>query len=72
MNAGQKVVKMLKEVYLEGEVNAAQIWKGYDVGTGRSGWHYQPFGQNAQYVGASVAEVKEYVRSVLDDREYYE
>jgi hypothetical protein len=69
MNAGQKVVKMLKEVYEDGEVNAAQVRKGYDVGTGRSGWHYQPFGETAQYMGKNLAEVQEYVEDIEASRE---
>lgn len=69
MNAGQKVVKMLKEVYPEGDVNAAQIWKGYDVGTGRSGWHYRPFGETAQYVGRDLNEVQEYVEDIEASRQ---
>lgn len=69
MNAGQKVAKMLKDVYPDGEVNAAQIWKGYDVGTGRIGWHYQPFGETAQYVGRNLNEVQEYVEDIEASRE---
>jgi hypothetical protein len=69
MNAGQKVVKMLKEVYEDGEVNAAQVWKGYDNGTGREGWHYQGFNENAQYLGKNLAEVQEYVEDVSASRE---
>jgi hypothetical protein len=69
MNAAQKICELLKEVYEDGEVNAAQVWKGYDNGNGRAGWHYQPFGQNAQYMGKNLAEVQEYVEDVSASRE---
>lgn len=72
MNAGQQITAMLKEVYGDGEVNAMQIWKGYDVGTGRNGWHYKEFGRSeAHYLGKSVEEAREYVEDVKAGRESY-
>lgn len=65
----QKIREMLKKIYPDGEVNASQVWKGYDNGTGRTGWHVQKFGENAQYMGKSVAEVAEYVEDVASGRE---
>ncbi len=62
MNAKQQIANLLKTIYDEGEVNAMQIWKGYDAATGQNGWHYKNFGRSdAQYMGKSVAEVKEFV-----------
>jgi len=69
MNAAQKITEMLKEVYEDGEVNAAEIWKGYDAATGRTGWHYVGFGSNAQYMGNSIKEVEEWVEDVKGGRE---
>lgn len=72
MNAGRQITAMLKEVYDDGEVNAMQIWKGYDVGTGRNGWHYKEFGRSeAHYLGKSVEEAREYVEDVKAGRESY-
>lgn len=62
MNAKQQVAELLKTIYDAGDVNAMTIWKGYDAMTGQTGWHYKSFGRSdAQYIGKSVAEVKEYV-----------
>lgn len=69
MNAAQKIAKMFKSIYPDGEVNAAQIWKAYDVGTGQNGWHYRPFGETAQYVGRNLNEVQEYVEDIEASRE---
>lgn len=60
--AKQQVIDLLKTIYEDGEVNAMTVWKGYDAMTGQTGWHYRWFGRSdAQYMGNSVAEVKEYV-----------
>jgi hypothetical protein len=69
MNAAQKIAKMFKSIYPDGEVNASRIWKAYDVGTGKNGWHYQPFGETAQYVGRDLNEVQEYVEDIEASRE---
>ena len=69
-NAGQQVELLLKSVYADGEVNAARIWKGFDVSTGRTGWHLQWFGRNeVQYLGNSISEVAEYVDATASSRE---
>lgn len=62
MNAKQQVAELLKTIYDAGDVNAMTIWKGYDAHTTQTGWHYKWFGRSdAQYMGKSVAEVREYV-----------
>jgi hypothetical protein len=69
-SASEMVAALLKTIYPEGEVNAMRIWKGYDVSTGRTGWHIQEFGRSdCQYIGGSVSEVEEYVDAVADCRE---
>lgn len=70
MNAEQQIVAMLKEIYEAGDVNAMQIWKGYDVSTGRNGWHYKHFGRSeALCMGASVDEAREYADEVKATRQ---
>jgi hypothetical protein len=59
MNAEQKIRMELKNQFGEGRGNACQVWKGYDVGTNRTGWHYVPFGETARYLGKSVSEAIE-------------
>jgi len=62
MKAREQIVTMLKTIYDAGDVNAMQIWKGYDAMTGQTGWHYKWFGRSdAQYIGKSVGEVREFV-----------
>lgn len=62
MTAREQIVAMLKTIYDAGDVNAMQIWKGYDAGTDETGWHYKWFGRSeAHYMGKSVAEAREYV-----------
>ena len=62
MNAREQIETLLKTIYDPTDVNAMQIWKGYDAGTGENGWHYKNFGRSdAQYLGKSVAEVREYI-----------
>lgn len=62
MSAREQVVTLLKTIYDSGDVNAMQIWKGYDASTDETGWHYKKFGRSdVHYLGKSVAEVREYV-----------
>lgn len=62
MNAREQIVTMLKTIYDSGDVNAMQIWKGYDASTDENGWHCKWFGRSeVTYLGKSVAEVREYV-----------
>ena len=62
MSAREQIVTMIKTIYDAGDVNAMTIWKGYDAATGQTGWHYKWFGRSdAQYMGKSVAEAREYV-----------
>jgi hypothetical protein len=69
MNYAEKIKNMLEEVYEDGDVNAMQIWKGFDVGTGRTGWHYRWFGRSdAQYLGKSIKEAREYIEDVKSTR----
>jgi hypothetical protein len=49
----------------EGEANAARIFKGFDAGTGENGWHVEPFGKVAYYVGATIAEAVETIHAKL-------
>ena len=67
MNAKETIREMLKGIYDDADVNAMQIWKGYDVSTGRTGWHIQWFGTSgAEYIGGSVSEVEDFVNEVAD------
>lgn len=68
--ATSTVKALLKTVYDDADVNAAQVWKGYEPCTGRTGWHIQWFGtQGAEYIGGSVSEVEDFVNEVADGRE---
>ena len=68
--AKEMVKALLKTVYIDGDVNAMQIWKGYEPSTGRTGWHIQWFGTpGAEYIGGSVSEVEEFVNEVAELRE---
>lgn len=70
--ATETVKALLKTIYEDADVNAMQIWKGYDVSTGRNGWHYKEFGRSeAHYLGKSVEEAREYVEDVKAGRESY-
>lgn len=63
MNAIEKIIEALKGIMSDGEANACRIWKGYDVGTGETGWHYQRFCQTAAFIGSNLAEAL----ATLDD-----
>lgn len=62
MDAKATIKKMLKERYAAGDVEAMLIFKGYDVGTHRYGWHYRFFGRsNAIFCGKSLRDAKEFL-----------
>jgi len=69
-NAKEMVRALLKTVFDDGDVDAAQIWRDYEISTGHTGWHIQWFGTSgAEYIGGSVSEVEDYVNEILDLRE---
>ena len=69
MTVKSDIRQALKQIMTEGEANACDIWKGYDVGTNEDGWHYVPFGRTATYLGKSKAEAMEFIEQVADYRE---
>ncbi len=69
MNAKETIRQALKEIMSDDEANACSIWKGYDNGTGRTGWHVTRFGETATHYGTSVAEAVEMIEDIRDSRE---
>ena len=69
--AEQKIREMLKTAYEEGDVNAATIFKGFAVDTGKSGWHLRFFNRGDHiYLGANITEVELYLDDIASEREY--
>jgi len=70
-SAEQKIREMLKEVYEEGDVNAAEIFKGFAIDTGKSGWHLRFFDRSDHiYLGANITEVELYLDDIASERAY--
>lgn len=70
MNAMNTIKNMLKEVYEDGDVNAMQVFKGFAVDTGQSGWHFRKFGRSEHvYLGKSVAEAREAIDEIKEYRQ---
>ena len=62
----EMVTELLKMVYDEKDVDAMQIWHGYEISTGQTGWHIQWAGtQGAQYIGANRREVADFVDEIF-------
>ena len=68
MNASEQIHQALKSIMSEGEANACRIWKGYDIGTGETGWHYQRFGQTATFIGDNLAEALATISDMTQER----
>ena len=68
MIAESKIREALKALMDDGEANACRIWKGYDMGTGETGWHFAQFGQSATFIGDNLAEAIEWIESEADNR----
>lgn len=67
MNAMNAIKNMLKEVYEDGDVNAMEIFKGFAVNTGQSGWHFRQFGRlELTYLGKSVVEARETINEIKE------
>jgi hypothetical protein len=61
MNAVMEIKEMLKEIHEAGDVNAMQIWKGWD-NEGNYGWCYQMFGRSEiTCMGRSLTEVRQWI-----------
>jgi len=68
-NAKAQVKKELKKAFDSGRVEAMEVFKGFAVDTGATGWHYKEFGRSEHhYMGKSVEDVKEYVEQVKEYR----
>ena len=70
MNAKQQIMTMLKEVYEDGEVNAMEVFKGFALDTGETGWHFRKFGRsNHVYLGKSVSEARIVIDAIKEIRQ---
>jgi hypothetical protein len=67
-----KIRNALKTFMTTGEANACNIFKGYDVSTGRTGWHFTRFGSTPTYLGKSeteaLATIEDIHQSKIEDR----
>jgi hypothetical protein len=68
MNAKTKIRMALRDIMSDGEANACEIWKGYDMGTGLTGWHYKRFGHTATFAGDNLREALDFIAGVKSDR----
>ena len=66
--AKSKIREALKALMDDGEANACRVWKGYDMGTGLTGWHFTRFGQTATHIGRNLAEALEWIESEADQQ----
>ena len=71
MSAKDTIKKQLQKVYTEGEINAADISKGwqYDGMTFDYGWHFIPFNETPIFMGKSVADCIVTIGAWMDDKE---
>ena len=68
MNAQERIRKALKSLMSDGEANACQVFKGYNMGTGKTGWHFARFGQSATFIGNNLVEALEWIEVEEDQR----
>lgn len=68
MKAQQQIKEALKKIMSEGEANACQVFKGYDVGTGLTGWHFIRFGSTATYLGDNLPDALETIDRIEEER----
>ena len=69
MDAKAKIRSALKQIMSDGEANACTIWKGWDVGTGLAGWHYQRFNQTATYIGNNLDQALAWIAELPEERQ---
>lgn len=72
--ATQRIAEMLKEIYDERDVNAAEIFKGraHDtLATYGYGWHLRWFGENEHiFLGKDLVDVGVFCDDVRSQREH--
>ena len=61
--------KALHRIMSPGEANACNIFKGYAMSTGESGYHYVPFNSTAVYLGKNLSQALETIDQIADERE---
>ena len=76
MKVKQQIAAKITAVY---GVNNPHIFKGYDLYTNKTGWHYRPFNDNATYsgkplagaiyLGKSLAEAMQALDQIAEHRE---
>lgn len=59
------IKKHLTKIMTEGDVSAGWVLRGYNVGTGKTGWHFVPFGQQAIYLGKNAKEARETIDDMV-------
>ena len=68
MTTKQQISAALKTIMPEGEANACQIFKGYDMSTGQTGWHYRPFNGTGVFLGSNAAEALAAIEDITTER----
>ena len=68
MNGEKRIRKALREIMEDGQINAAQVFKGHAYATPGYGWMLVKFGENAQYLGATVAEALAAIEDIAAER----
>ena len=61
MKTQDQIRKALKSLMSDGEANACQIFRGYSMTTGETGWHFARFGQTATFIGNSLREALQWI-----------
>lgn len=69
MTVANKIQEALKSIMSDGEANACNVFKGYDIDTHQNGWHYTPFGRNSIFIGKNKNEALEEIEMIADEQQ---
>ena len=69
MNTEQAIREAAKAIYSEGDANALEIFKGYAVDNGQTGWQMREFGRSEHtFLGHSKSEALATIEDIATER----
>jgi len=71
MSVKDQIIEKLQEVYEPGDVNAGQVYKGfdYDGSIEASGWWFSFFNGQKIFLGRSLEAAKETIEDIASSRD---
>lgn len=68
MTAQEKIFQALTFIMDEKDANACLVYKGYNVFTHKTGWHFTRFGKTATFIGNTLPDALQWINNQEPDK----